>query len=143
MSIRARKPETTTIPISHGDTITVKKHLSSGESRAMVRQMYTLHPVTGESVTADPVTIGLARVRAYLLDWTVCGPDGQPLVIWQRPADEVQAALDAIDPECYTEVLRAIETHAIAMHAERSEKKTPPAGETTSSSSSPSPSGPA
>lgn len=136
MSSRMRRPETAVIPISRGDTITVRKHLTSGESRAMVRQMYASHPVTGEIVTGNPVDTGLARVEAYLLDWTITDTRDQPIVIYQQPPDIVRSALDAIEPECYTEILRAIEAHDTAMRADRLEKKTDPAGATTLPSSS-------
>lgn len=137
---RARRPETEVLPISGGDTITVKKHLTSGESRAMVRQMYVTNPVTGESSVGNPVDIGEARVLTYLLDWTCCGQDGQPIVIYRQPPEVVRAALDGIDPECYTDILEAIKAHDVAMVKARLEKKTVQAGETTSSATSPSPS---
>lgn len=136
---RARRPETTVLSISQGDTITVRKHLTSGESRAIARQSYVTDPVSGSTVMGNPVDIGLARVCGYLIDWTLTDARQEPIAIWQQPPDVVRAALDAIDPECYVEILRAIELHDDAMRAERTQKKTIPDGIATPFSSSESP----
>jgi hypothetical protein len=142
MSARTRLPETAILPISQGDTITVKKHLTTGEFRAFARATYTLDKA-GTQVEANPIDIALAKILTYLLDWTVTDYAGQPLVIWRQPEATIIAALNLIDPECYAEILQAITTHDVAMRDVRTEKKTDPAGAPTPSSSSASPSGPA
>jgi hypothetical protein len=140
---RVRRPETVVIPISNGDTITVKKHLTSGESRAMARMQYVPNPLTGEHMSANPIDIGMAHVLAYLLDWTIADDHDQPIVIYRQGVDVVRSALDAIDPECYVEILRTIEAHDDRMRAERAALKNGQGGETIPSSSSVSPSEPA
>lgn len=141
-SSRVRRPETVMIPISQGDTITVKKHLTSGESRAMARMQYVPNPLTGEHMSANPVDIGLSRVLTYLLDWTFNDVRGEPIVIYQQDTEAVRSAIDAIDPESYVEILRAIEAHDARMRAERAALKNGQGGETIPSSSSVSPSAP-
>ena len=136
MSSRVRIPERTVLPISNGDTITVKKHLNAGEFRAMVRTQYVTHPVTGDVARANPVDMGVDRIMAYLLDWTITDHADRPIVIAQQSADVVRSALDAITPETYTEILKAIDAHDDAMRAVREQKKTIPAGETIPSDSS-------
>jgi hypothetical protein len=131
MSARVRIPETVILPISQGDSITVKKHLTAGEFRAFARATYAIDRA-GTQVEANPIDIAIAKILTYLLDWTLTDHADRPLVIWQQPADVVTAALNAIDPECYAEILQAITAHETAMRALRLEKKTAPAGAPTS-----------
>lgn len=122
MSSRTVQPETRTIPISNGDWILVKRRLNAGEHRAMVRR--------GD---ADRYAFGLAEITTYLVDWSLQG-----LPIRDKAIPDIAAAVDAIDPETYTEILRAIEKHIDEMKAERDAEKNAQAGERTSSGTSPS-----
>lgn len=139
MSSRVRAPEVTVLPISRGDTITVKKHQTAGEFRDYARAQYVLD-ANGVQSEANPIDIGLAKILGYLLDWTLTDHADKPIVIWQQPTDVVASALNAIEPECYQEILEAIKNHDVAMRKLRTEKKTDQAGEATSSPISASPS---
>jgi len=130
----------TVIPLSGGDTITVKTHLNSGETRRMVTRLYKPGP-TGESVIVDPVSAGMIKVLGYLLDWTFTDHEDRPLVIRHQSEEQVIAALDAIEPEDYSEVLRAIEAHDEAMARARQTEKNGRDGAKQSPQISPSPSG--
>lgn len=136
MSSRVVLPDDLQLPISHGDWLRVKKRLNAGENKQMIRR-----GMGAEGRGFDSIEAGTAKVLAYLLDWSLKGPDGQVIPIRDQSASVQEAALDAIDPESYTEILRAIEAHELAMAAERAAVKNGPDGEKKSSAISPSPDG--
>jgi hypothetical protein len=128
MGSRVRRPETDIIPISGGDTLTVKKYLTAAEFRQLLRA--STRPVkldtngSGDlAMELDPTESGVATVLAYLLDWTFTDYNGIPLVIRDQPAAVVRAALDAIDADSYMEVQRAIQAHDKTMRAHLAAEK--------------------
>ena len=131
MSIRMRRAETDRLALSGGDSILVKRYLTAGEYRDMVKSSHK--PVTiplGATlqtvprVEFDSDASGQAQVLAYLLDWTFQDADGRPIVIADQPAAVVAAALRAIDADAYMEVQNAIQRHADAIDtALKAEKK--------------------
>lgn len=131
---RFEKPEVRTIPLSDGDTITVKKRLNAGERREMINSMLD----AGGQV--DAMRSGYAICLAYLVDWTFVGFDDKPLVILQQPPEVLAAALNALKHEDFVEVKEAIEKHETEMKAQREAEKKTLHGSTTSSTTSPSPS---
>ncbi|HEV8211056.1 MAG TPA: hypothetical protein VGP77_13070 [Vicinamibacterales bacterium] len=135
MESRVVGVETRRLPLSDGDWILVKDRLNSGENKRMVKRGSVM---TADGATVDLVEAGTAKVLAFLSDWSFKDRQGEPLVIARQPPAVVEAALDLIDPDSYTEILRAIEAHEIAMQAERdAQKKIQPGG---NPSSTPSPS---
>ena len=138
MASRIRPPETVVIPISQGDTITVKRFLNAAEFRQVIRAATRPMKIGANtntdhdlSLDIDPTASALATILAYLLDWTFTDFNGHPILIREQPADVVTAALDAIDADSYMEVQRAIQAHDTAMRAWiAAEKKTNP-GSTT------------
>jgi hypothetical protein len=130
--------ESRRLTLSNGDWILVKDRLNAGENRRMVKRGSTQTP---DGVLVDSIEAGLAKILAFLLDWSLTGLDGQVIPILRQSGRAVEAALDSIDPASYTEILRAIEAHEIAMQAERDAQKKIPPGDPTSSppSSSPAP----
>lgn len=127
MASRVVRPETTTVQISGGDWLLVKKRLNAGEQRAMFNRMY-LAGVDG-MLRRNPLASGVAQVTAYLLDWSLTAPDGSQLAISGKPIEAVVAALDAIDPDSFAEIRTAIEAHEEAMAAEREQEKNGLGGE--------------
>jgi hypothetical protein len=137
-SSRVRRPETEILPISQGDTITVKKFLTAGEFRELIRA--ATKPVKIDASTGapgkdlafeiDPTESGVATVLAYLLDWTFTDFDGRPLVIRHQPRSVVRAMLDLIDSDSYMEVQRAIQEHDKTMRAFAESEKKMTSGET-------------
>ena len=130
MGSRVRKPESDVIDISQGDRLVVKKYLTAGEFRELLRA--STKPVALDAAAAargdlameiDPTESGVAMVLAYLLDWTFTDSDGRPLVIHDQPRGVVRAALDMIDAESYMEVQRAIQMHDRAMKVALAEEK--------------------
>lgn len=136
MSSRMRRPEAVTVPLSRGDWVLLKKRLTAGETRDMLRRGFD--PKTN---APSPLDMGFAKALAYLVDWSIADADDKPVVIREQPADVVAAALDALEPESYTEILRAIEAHEDGMAKERDEEKKlltgPLASEPTSVSAAP------
>ena len=140
MSIRVRRPLTDRLELSEGDSITVKRDLTAGEYRDLMRASTRPLQVTpsevGAATTAkmeiDPIAAGLATVIAYLLDWTFLGADGQKLVIADQPPDVVRALLANIDSDAYMEVQRAVLDHQSRRAADVAEEKKTRSGETSS-----------
>ena len=137
MTCRVVVPDVATLPLSDGDSLTVKQRLSSGEERRMIRRGVSYTPDGVRQF--DPVEGGVSKILAYLLDWTVRGPDGRVVPIRDEPPAVVEAALDLLDPDSYTEILRAIEAHERRMNEARAEEKKLRTGAPTSSATSPSP----
>jgi len=117
MATRIRRPETVTIAISGGDSIVVKKFLTAGEFRELIRCATRPIKLNAESAARnmefeiDPSESGLATVLAYLLDWTFTDFDGRPIVIRGEPRDVVRAILDSLDAGSYMEIQSAIQAH--------------------------------
>ena len=124
MSIRYRDPEHVRIPLTRGDWILVKKHLTAGETRRIFRRMIR-QGVTGDEI--DSLQVGLSKMVVYLVDWSITDADDQPVIIRGQSEDVVADVLEMLDVESFAEILKAIETHERTMEAEREdEKKTDP-----------------
>jgi hypothetical protein len=130
MGSRVRRPEMLVLPLSQSDTITVKKYLTAGEFRELVRASTRTVKIAGGEVTPgelamelDPTAAALAMVVAYLLDWTFADADGRPIVIRDQPVAVVKSALDLIDADAYMEVQTAIQTHDRIMRETIAEEK--------------------
>lgn len=130
MSIRVRRPTTDRLELTEGDYLIVKRDLTAGEYRELMRaaaQPVTVAATTGvatmPTVTLDPIAAGVATVLAYLLDWSFTDADGRPLVIADQPTAILKAALDHIDSDAYMEVQKAILAHQAARAAVVAEEK--------------------
>ena len=133
------RPETKTLPpLSNGDTLTVKKRLNQGERRAERGRLY--QQTADGSRRVDPLQVGVSMVCAYLIDWTVKGLDGKVIDIRGKSADEMEAALDMLDPFVYDEIEQAIRDHETAILKERAAAKNIQGGEKSAPVISPSPS---
>ena len=141
MTARSRfvRPDTATLTISNGDTLTVKRRLNAGELRAMYARLY-LAGADGVLKT-NPLAIGVATIEAYLLDWSFRDDDDRPVVIRDVPVEDLRAKLDALDSDSFREIREAIDAHIERMETERTAEKNGQAGETTLSAISPSLSG--
>ena len=128
------RPDTAKLPLSRGDWILVKRHLTAGEQRQLFGRLVKTAEVDMDGatdLTATPKVeiqvsqVGLSTVLAYLLDWSF--PE---MAIRGQSADVVMAALDALDTDSYNEILTAINAHEAAMEKERAAAKALPFGET-------------
>lgn len=132
---RVVRPESQKLDISKGDWILVRKRLNAGENKRMLRRGMVTDE-TGRHF--DGIEAGTAKLLAYLIDWSVAGPDGQVIAIRGQSDAEIEAALDAIDPESYGEILHAVEAHVDAVDAARAQEKKDQAATTGDAATSPS-----
>ena len=124
-------PGVVVLPLSEGVSVTVKAQLASGEERRMIRRGVS-YGADGAR-TFDPVEAGVAKILAYLVDWTVPGPDGRVVPIAGLAPEGLEPVLDMLGSDRYTEILRAVEAHEARQAEARAAKKKTPSGELTSS----------
>jgi len=136
MGSRFVRPETVTLSISNGDTLTVKKRLTSGEQRAAYARIYVTK--ANGDLGVNPLSTGMAQITAYLIDWNFTDDDGRPVPIRGLSSDELVTVLDNLSQESFQEILRAIEQHEAAMQAERVKEKNAQDGVSASSTTAPS-----
>lgn len=111
MDSRFLRPDTDTLTLANGDTLTVKRRLTAGDSRVM------------KGMQAIPTLVELGLVLAYLLDWSLVGLDGAKVPIADLAQADFVRTLDALDDESFDEIHAAIQAHVAAMAAERAEEK--------------------
>lgn len=134
MAITPVSPDTTKIDLPDDDWILVKTRLNTGEQQQMLRRIYVAG--TDGRRHMDSLEVGIAQVAAYLLDWSVAD-----LPIRGKGADDVTAALFALDPEDFATIRKAVQAHEEKWQAARDEaKKKTLSGASESSATSPSPS---
>jgi len=130
-------PDIKVLKISQGDTLTVKRRLNSGEQRAMFARM-VMAGVDGTQ-HINHLQIGISKILAYLVDWSLVDKEGNLVVIRDQPVEVVTSALDGLDPDSYAEIRTAIEAHETATEAEADAIKNGKGGAIESSATSPSP----
>jgi hypothetical protein len=133
MSVRMRRPEEVTVPVSQGDSLTLKKFLTTGETRQMFASM-----MQEDGDKLDRSKVGMAKVAAYLLDWTFDDADGKRIAIKDQPQDVVMSILDNLPSADFREVLQAVEKHDETNEAEIQAAKNGQDGESKSAATSPS-----
>jgi len=127
------RPETDTIKLSEGDTITVRRRLTVGERRAMYARMYK-----PDTTKVDPLRVESSTVVAYLLDWSFVGDDGRKVPIEDLSPADLTVVIDGLEADDFRELADAIGEHIGRMDAERTAEKNGQAGEIKSSPISPS-----
>lgn len=125
------RPETKILHID-GQTLTVRKRLNTGEQRRAIAAQYAARP--DGSLRVDPFQIGIAKVVAYLLDWSL------DVDIKGLGPDDLRSVLDNLAPERFTQIREAIDAHEIAMTAEHEAAKNGQDGGKNASAISPLPS---
>ena len=137
---RLRPPDTEILRLSRGSWLRVKKHLTAGEQRQVLRgstkRVICLDGVEREQV--DPIQAPLAQAVAYLLDWSLVDGEGAPLGIAGLTDAQMLQILDLLPPDDCDEVVRAIDRHDDAMRTLRAAEKKASDGEPTWSATSPS-----
>ena len=132
------RPQTTVVPLSNGDTITIKTRLSSGEQRAAFSRLY-LASADGK-LRVNPLQSGLAMMTEYLVDWNLKDDDGEPVPIRGLSVADLEGVLNTLDNDSFAEIKRAIEGHERRMAEARAEEKKTQAGGSGDDPTSPSPS---
>lgn len=135
---RVTRPETHTLTLQSGETLTVKKRLNAGERREMIAAMRD--PVTNRM---DGLLSGRATALAYLLDWNLKDDiSGEPLLMkdpktGQRlPNADISSIMDSLDSDDAKEIERLCDEWDDKMLAERKEEKKIPTGKPSSEQSS-------
>jgi hypothetical protein len=132
-------PHTTTLTLGNGDRLIVRQRLNVGEQRESYRACSTVVTTEdgGVRTVPNPLLIGVAKVAAYLVDWSLEDGDAPPI----RGLDLVQriAVLDNLDPEDFFEFKTAIDAHEGEQTAARLAEKNGRSGERNAPVISPSP----
>jgi len=134
---RVVEPLTTTLAISDGDTLVVKRQLNAGETRAAFARM-AVAGIDGAR-RVDSMEVGRSLMVAYLVDWSMVDPRGHVIPIRDQPPEAISAALESFDSDTFAEIREAIEAHDAAVRAARDQEKNGRGGENGSSAISPSP----
>jgi hypothetical protein len=114
MSRFVRPDDCVTLPLSDGDTITIRRRLTHGEAQ----QLYQRSRRDG-SDELDRLRATDAMVVAYLVDWTFRNDDGRVEPLPTDP-DERGDVIRNLDQESFGEILRIINAH----HDAAAQKKT-------------------
>lgn len=134
MASRFVRPASTVLKLSHGDTLTVKCRLNTGEARHLRgMQMFS---------TLERVAV----VLAYVVDWSLADEHGKLVEIPRDKDGDIDTkafgtVVDNLDPDDFEELYAAVDAHIKAMKAERDAEKNDQDGAKKSSAISPSPDG--
>src|SRR5262245_51273878 len=121
MRSRFVRPDSVVIPISDGDTITVKRRLDHGEEHEKHARLYYVEPEEGR-LRVDPLRVPMAPETAYLLDWSIGDEQGKVEIRGLAP-EALERVLDKLDPEAFAEIGRAIAQHEGAQAEARAQEK--------------------
>ncbi len=126
---RVVRPDVVRLSISDGDYLDVKKTLNAGEYRDLIAGMAgTSH--FGEKAVVDMKKVGITKVLAYLVGWSLVGFDGTPLPYHgDLPEDARLSSLRSLDTSTFTEITDAIDAHEAQTEIDR---KNAPAAESAS-----------
>src|SRR5262245_15511013 len=115
------RPDVIVLPSpSGGDTVSLKKRLTTGENRAMYARMYKSGVTPW---TLDPSATLVSQVAAYLADWTLVDDSGVKVEIRGKSPEEITEILDALDPDSFTEIKDLVLVHIEVQDALREDEK--------------------
>lgn len=129
------RPDTTTLTLANGDTLTVRTRLTYGERQDAYARIYVAD-AEGGTLQVHPSKLSLALVCAYLVDWSFRDDQDHLVAIRMQPPEVLEAALNALDVESFYEVKEAIQAHETRMLGERTAQKKMTAGAPASSATS-------
>jgi hypothetical protein len=104
------RPESEKLEISGGDWLLVKRRLTAGEQRHAFARVVKRSTI-GEKLELDPEAMGLEKIVAYLLDWSLKDDTGAVVPVRDEPTRSVEASLLALDPASFREIFEAISAH--------------------------------
>lgn len=110
------RPESVRLDLTDGNYLIVKKRLNHGEQTEMFKSLYVAG-IDG-SLHANPLRVGMARILAYLLDWSATS-----LPIRGKSPNDVEAILNSFESEDVAVIRAAIDNHIAQMEAERDAEK--------------------
>jgi hypothetical protein len=108
-------PDVVRVPLSDGDWIDVKRELNAGEQRRVFTSLVKTMQA-GEKPELNPEQVGKTKLLEYIIGWSLCDANGKPVPF-------TPTALDAVDPETYTEITKAVDAHEDAAEKARDERK--------------------
>lgn len=109
------------ITLPCGEWIEVKARLNHGEHQDLMERCY--RTADDGTVHRVPFQYAEATITAYVVDWSFVGLDDQPLTIRGCPPADIQHALDLLDPDIYSEIRDAVDTHVGEVTRAATEKK--------------------
>lgn len=127
------RPETVTLSLSEGRTITIRRVLTAGERNDMMARGWNHVTQDYDRILAMPATVAF-----YLLDWNFRDVDGKPVDIRDKSTAEIETIIKNLDPDVFDEIHDAINKNYAAVAAERVKEKNVQGGESLSSVTSPS-----
>jgi|SRR5262245_17652303 len=122
-------PEEVRLPLSDGDYIDVKKELNAGEYRKLLTDQFK---DTDEKVVLDPTKVGITKLLAYLLGWSLCGRNNERIPYHLEQPEEIRrTTIDSLDKDTYRELMAAVNAHEereeAALEAKKNDRRTVPA----------------
>jgi hypothetical protein len=106
-------PETVRLPLSDGHSLDVQKELNAGQYLEMLSAMADRKP--------------FAKALAYLVGWSICGVDGQPLAYdFDDPEEVRRSTLKSLKIPRMREIQAALDKHEAAEQAALDAKKKMP-----------------
>lgn len=118
---RFPKPVFDVLTLANGDTLTVRRQLTHGETtewhaRTFVRnENGTLRP--------DAIKYGDGLIVAYLVDWTIRDDAGDIVSLRGLSTSEVQDVINNLDHDSVLEIKAAIEAHIETWNQKRADEK--------------------
>lgn len=109
---RVVQPEVVRLPLSGGDFIDVKRELNAGEYFDLI--------------VAQADRQSFAKILAYVIGWSLCGPDGPVPYSVEMPDTTRRDTVRSLDKATARELIAALDRHEQAVEAQREEKKTIP-----------------
>jgi hypothetical protein len=115
---RFPKPALDVLPLANGDTITVRRALTHGETLDQFARMYQTtrdgaYVYAEGRPVVDPLKTGDAVIVAYLVDWTIRDDDDAVIPIRGLSPDELADVIRNLDHESAVEIRAAIQDHEI------------------------------
>jgi hypothetical protein len=124
-------PDVIQLPLSGGESITVKKELNAGEARHIYSDLVKTM-VAGKPPELDAERVGVTKILAYVVQWSLLDREGHA-----QPVSE--GALNLLDQDTYQEINSAVDTHDMLSEAARHARKNGSDGEMSLPATSPSP----
>jgi hypothetical protein len=124
-------PITKRLTLPCGEWIDVKARLNHGEYQDMMERCYRL----GDDglLQRVPFKYNEAQMTAYLVDWSLTGPDDQVIPIRGAAPDVVLSTIRMLEQWIVREMHTAIDAHVTDAREAAAVKKTTPTGDAVSS----------
>lgn len=115
------QPDLVRLPLSDGQFLDVKRELTFGEYRRIQTDMMAGPMVQGEPIKVDPKKVGITRLLAYVVGWSLVDADGRPVPI-------SEGAIEQLQIDRAREITDAITAHEDAQDRARLERLANPTG---------------